>query len=77
MKEQEQQMEDALPECCHSVCDETKGGKEELTDDEVQQQQMEDSLPECCHSVCDETKGGEEELTDDEGTRTTDGRFIT
>ncbi len=41
MKEQEQQMEDSLPECCYSVCDETKGGKEELTDDEVQQQQME------------------------------------
>ncbi len=34
MKEQEQQMEDSLTECCHSVCDETKGGKEELTDDE-------------------------------------------
>jgi hypothetical protein len=40
MKEQEQQMEDSLPECCHSVCDETKGGEEELTNDEVQQQQM-------------------------------------
>jgi hypothetical protein len=33
MKEQEQQMEDSLPECCHSVCDETREGKE-LTDDE-------------------------------------------
>ncbi len=65
-KAQQQQMEDSLPECCHSVCDETNGDEEELTDDEVQQQQMEDSLPECCHSVCDETKGGKEELTDDE-----------
>jgi hypothetical protein len=33
MKEQGQQMEDVLPESCHSVCDETRGGKE-LTDDE-------------------------------------------
>ncbi len=33
MKEQEQQMEDSVPECCHNVCDGTKGGKE-LTDDE-------------------------------------------
>ncbi len=32
MKEQEQQLEDSLPECCHIVCDETRGGKE-LTDD--------------------------------------------
>jgi hypothetical protein len=32
MKEEEQQMEDSLPECCYSVCDETKGGEEELTD---------------------------------------------
>jgi hypothetical protein len=34
MKEQEQQMEDSVPECGHSVCDETREGKEELTDDE-------------------------------------------
>jgi hypothetical protein len=33
MNEQEQQMEDSLPECCHCVCDETRGGEEELTDD--------------------------------------------
>jgi hypothetical protein len=33
-KVQQQQMEDPLPECCHSVCDETNGGEEELTDDE-------------------------------------------
>jgi hypothetical protein len=32
-KVQQQQMEDSLPECCHRVCDETKGGQE-LTDDE-------------------------------------------
>jgi hypothetical protein len=32
-KVQQQQMEDSLPECFHSVCDETKGS-EELTDDE-------------------------------------------
>ncbi len=32
MKEQEQQMEDPLPECCQSICDVTRGGKE-LTDD--------------------------------------------
>ncbi len=33
IKEQEQQMEDPLPECCQSICDVTRGGKE-LTDDE-------------------------------------------
>jgi hypothetical protein len=32
-KVQQQQMEDSLPECCHSVCDETKGSEKELTDD--------------------------------------------
>jgi hypothetical protein len=33
VKEQEQQMEDALPESCHRVCDETNGCEEELTDE--------------------------------------------
>jgi hypothetical protein len=32
-KVQQQQMEDSLHECCYSVCDETKGGEEELTDE--------------------------------------------
>ncbi len=32
-KVQQQQMEDSLPECCHSVCDQTRAGKE-LTDEE-------------------------------------------
>ncbi len=34
MKKVQQQMEDSLPKCCHSVCDETNGGEDELTDDE-------------------------------------------
>jgi hypothetical protein len=32
-KVQQQQMEDSLPECCHSICDETNGCEEELTDE--------------------------------------------